>query len=316
MDVSQYPYAQRQRLAFIDFCLQYFGQIARADLINHFKVGMASGTRDFALYKELVPDNLHLVHQTKLYYRTEQFKPLFNHQGEAVLTGLCRGFGDGIAAINQPSEVCFEAVRLIQPDSEIIAALMRAITHQQAVKCRYVSLSSGEQGRVIVPHSIVNNGHRWHVRAFDRKSASFRDFSCTRFVEAKVLAVEAKQDELCQADREWSTILTLTLKPHPKVTQPRAIEMDYHMVEGSLTLEVRAALVGYLLQQWQVDCSPNHHLDPSQHPLCLTNSEVLTSHDNAILAPGYSQPESLLDNAIDRPAQRIDNTKETHHGKF
>ena len=46
-------HAQRERLAFIDFSLEFFGQIARADLIQKFGTGLASCTRDLSLYREI-----------------------------------------------------------------------------------------------------------------------------------------------------------------------------------------------------------------------------------------------------------------------
>jgi len=302
MDFSSYSHAQQQRLAFIDFCLQYFGQMARADLIQHFSTGLASGTRDFSLYKELAPNNLILKHQTKLYYRTEKFIPLFQHDPQTILTSLCRGFGDGFASKLKPSDTCFDAIRLIQPDSDTIATLMRAIQAQQAIKCEYVSLSSGTSTRELVPHAIVNNGHRWHVRAFDRKSNSFRDFVCTRFISlsdidapwpsdkspsGKLPIDELPEHELSAQDHAWNTILSITLKPHPKLNQPLAIELDYNMTGSRLNLEVRAALAGYLLQQWQVDCSKGYQLDEKQYPLALVNNEVLENCSNALLAPGF-----------------------------
>ena len=288
-DLEQLPHAQRSRLAFIDFCLQYFGQIARADLIRHFGIGLASGTRDFSLYRELAPDNLKLLHNTKLYYRTSAFKPVFPHHADAILTNLCRGFGDGIASITKPSGACFDAVRLIQPESEIIAGLMRAIQHQQAIHCDYVSLSSGMSQRELVPHSIVNNGHRWHVRAYDRQSSSFRDFVCTRFSHVESLQQAVKSNEFRDADNEWNIVVKLHLVPHPKLEQPQAIAMDYKMENGELLLEVRAALVGYLLQHWQVDCSPEATLDARQYPLRLEAPQLIEPYENAILAPGFQR---------------------------
>ena len=70
-------HAQRQRLAFIDFSLQYFGQVSRQDMITKFATGLAAATRDFQLYKTLAPDNMQLVHQTKSYHRLNSFKPLY-----------------------------------------------------------------------------------------------------------------------------------------------------------------------------------------------------------------------------------------------
>jgi hypothetical protein len=288
MDFSSFSYAQQQRLAFIDFCLQYFGQMARADLVQHFNTGLASGTRDFTLYKELAPNNLILKHQTKLYYRSESFVPIFEHDPETILTSLCRGFGDGFASKIKASETCFDAIRLIHPNSDTIATLMRAIQYQQVLYCEYVSISSGASHRELIPHAIVNNGHRWHIRAFDRKSNGFRDFVCTRFINMTKTAKRAQRLELSAADIAWSTMLPITLKPHPKLSHSLAIELDYNMVNGELALEVRAALVGYLLQQWQVDCSINNQLNEKQYPLALVNVDVLKNCDNAILAPGFS----------------------------
>jgi len=287
MDFSSFSHAQQQRLAFIDFCLQYFGQMARADLIQHFNTGLASGTRDFALYKELAPNNLILKHQTKLYYRNEGFVPVFEHDPQTTLTSLCRGFGDGFSSKIKASKTCFDAIRLIQPNSDIIATLMRAIQNQQVITCQYVSLSSGISDRDLVPHAVVNNGHRWHVRAFDRKSNDFRDFVCTRFLTLIEKGEVAQNHELVSADKAWVTIFPIILKPHPRLKHPLAIELDYNMINGEKKLEVRTALAGYLLQQWQVDCSNNHHLNAKQYPLFLANIEVLVNCDNALLAPGF-----------------------------
>jgi len=291
MDFSSFSHAQRQRLAFIDFCLQYFGQMARADIVQHFNTGLASGTRDFTLYKELAPDNLILKHQTKLYYRSDNFVPIFEHDPQTILTSLCRGFGDGFTAKIKASDICFDAIRLIHPNSDTIATLMRAIQHQQVISCEYVSLNSGASHRELIPHAIVNNGHRWHIRAFDRKSTSFRDFVCTRFLSISTNisanANPVQNHELSVADIAWTTILPIVLKPHPKLSHSLAIELDYNMVNGELALEVRAALVGYLLQQWQVDCSTNHQFNEKQYPLALANVDVLENCDNALLAPGF-----------------------------
>jgi hypothetical protein len=172
--------AQKERLAFIDFNLQFFSKISRSDLINRFKTGLAASTRDFAAYREIASANLTLDHSTKQYWRTVQFEPIFQFSADAILQSLSKGFSDGITASVQPSSHCFEAVQLIHPNIHIIAALMRGIHNQVTCNVKYMSISSGESSRVIVPHAIINNGHRWHVRAFDEKSHTFRDFVCCR----------------------------------------------------------------------------------------------------------------------------------------
>ncbi|MCF2948204.1 WYL domain-containing protein [Paraglaciecola aquimarina] len=287
--LSELTHAQKDRLAFIDFSLQYFGHVARTDLIQRFKTGLAASTRDFSAYKEIAPDNLILKHQTKSYHRTDSFHPVFNHDPEVILTSLSRGFGNGISTGVQPSEQCFDAVRLIHPEPAIIAGIMRAIHNKKAIICGYVSVSSGESVRALVPHSIVNNGHRWHVRAYDRKNNSFRDFVCTRFTHVEVMPEEIHAHEGAHYDQQWQQIVELVLIPHPSIKQPKAIEMDYAMQDGKLVLQLRAAVAAYVLRQWQVDCSAGHKVNSQGFhsalahgcQLALANHSVLEQIDSA-----------------------------------
>jgi hypothetical protein len=282
-------HAQKERLAFIDFNLQYFGQVARTDLIQRFKTGLAACTRDLTTYREFAPNNLKLSHQTKSYHRTNTFQPIFEHDPEAILTGLCRGFGDGLSNGVQESEYCQGSTKLVLPKSETIAAVMRAIKHRQAISCDYVSLSSGEAKRVIVPHSLANNGQRWHVRAFDRKSKEFRDFVCTRLqnvteIEKQIATIQGKE-----FDKQWSTIHNITLVPHPSIKYFKAIELDYAMTNGKIEVNVREALLGYLMRQWNVDCSLESTLLGEQYQLKLDNINDLQGINSMAIAPGYKE---------------------------
>jgi hypothetical protein len=45
--------AQRDRLAFIEMRLRFFGEIRRQDLVERFDIQSAAATRDLALYKDL-----------------------------------------------------------------------------------------------------------------------------------------------------------------------------------------------------------------------------------------------------------------------
>ncbi|HAQ47900.1 MAG TPA: WYL domain-containing protein [Glaciecola sp.] len=286
--LAELTHAQKDRLAFIDFSLQFFGHVARTDLIQRFKTGLAASTRDFSAYKEFAPLNLILRHQTKSYHRTDEFQPIFKHDPEVILTSLSRGFGNGISSGVQPSEQCFDAVRLIHPNVAIIATIMRAIHNKQAIKCGYVSVSSGETERGLVPHSIVNNGHRWHVRAYDRKRNSFRDFVSTRFTFVDVIQGAIHVHEASPYDQQWQQIVNIVLVPHPKIKQSKAIEMDYSMLDGMLSMQLRAAVAAYVLRQWQVDCSATHTESHLGCQLALANPDVLELIENISLAPGVS----------------------------
>lgn len=279
-------HAQKQRLAFIDFSLQYFGQVSRQDLIKKFATGLAAATRDFSSYRTLAPDNMALVHQTKSYHRKPEFTALFNHEPEGILHGLAKGFGDGLSHPISPSEICIDAVQLIHPNTEIIAALMRAIQNKQAIKIKYVSVSSGEKSREIVPHALVNNGQRWHVRAFDREHQVFTDFVVTRIKSISAAEAVPSFNETQVKDSQWDNVITLKLIPHPSLKHPEAIALDYQMQDNQLEVQTRAALAGYLLRQWSVDCSAKHQISSGVCQLALFNTQVLNEIEQIAIVPG------------------------------
>jgi hypothetical protein len=248
-------YSQRQRLVFIDFCLEYVGHVSRIDLAEHFGLGVTSCSRDFAIYRELAGENLVLRHADKQYIRTKVFHPLFNHSPDAVLVNLTRGFGDGISATFPSCSACFDVVNLNYPNPMIIAGLMRAILHGETVDVIYISLNQGKTERTIVPHAIINSGQRWHVRAYDRKSKSFCDFVCARVEKVHSSKPNNKEREKPVYDKEWNEEIELIIRPNPQIKHPEAIEREYKMQNGELRVSTRAALAPYLLLHWQVNLS-------------------------------------------------------------
>lgn len=294
--LETHSHAQRERLAFIDFCLQYHGSVGRGELMEHFGTAVASSTRDFTLYRELAPGNLLLHHKNKRYYRTDSFQSLFHHSSHAALQALSYGFGDGLTAKPARTGFCEDAPDLIAPPQGILATLSRAINQDQAVQLSYISLSSGETEREVVPHAIVNNGQRWHVRGFCRSRKQFRDFVCTRITNIRISDTPVAAHEQQAGDAEWACWLTLELVPHPGHQYPKAVALDFNMaqVNGKLgrQLTIRTARAGYLLRYWQVDCSPDHRLSAHEYHLWLGNADVIrrcTAHplSNMTLAPGF-----------------------------
>ena len=280
-------FAQRQRLAYIDFCLLFKGAIYRQDLINRFEVGLSAGSRDFNLYKELAPENLDYDSSGKRYYQTAQFKPLFEHDAQRTLTKLANDISDGFDAIGDMHFPVEAPSSLNIPDIFIVAKRVQAILNNKAVSVIYTSLSSGSNARELVPHAIVDNGLRWHVRAYDRKSNSFRDFVLTR-ISKVTLKQSPAAEERSEQDAEWHRMLPLQLVPHPKnVSFPTAIEMDYGMENSQLLINVRAAMAGYLLRRWNVDCTERATLKGAEYQLWLQNRFTLNNVENLAIAPGY-----------------------------
>lgn len=279
---------QRERLAFIEFRLWFLGVVRRHDLMDRFGIAPAVATRDLAAYRELAPENIDFDGSRKVYVPTSEFSPLFEHEPNRVLSALSRGFGEGIGKASAGYLLCEFPLRLNQPPLPVLAVITRAIHQKRAVNLTYHSFKSGPSKREVVPFALVDNGHRWHTRAFDRKSQEFRDLVITRMEKPVLLeSDEIANQERADQDHQWTRIVELELVPHPAQEHPQIVARDFGMKKGHLVIAVRAAIAGYVLQQWNVDCSPDHSLDPTRYRLWLKDPLILYGVQNAILAPGY-----------------------------
>ena len=291
--IAQLPQATRDRIAHIDFTLLFKGEAVRADLVDRFSIAAAQATKDFTMYRELAPGNIEYDQKLKLHKRGEAFEPLFDYDVVRTLATISQGYGDGFTGKVKPPLACEAPYHLNKPNLSIVAKVTEAIHKGKALNITYVSLSSGETTREIVPHTLVDNGLRWHVRGFDRKHGEFRDFVLTRIKAAVVLEDSTlspsiiKESELESQDRQWNRFVELELVPHPRIEHSEAIELDYGMAGGVLKVEIRAATAGYLLRLWNVDCSKEAQLKTPEFHLWLKNYQTLYGVGNLAIAPGF-----------------------------
>ena len=291
INLRDYSQAQRERLVYIDFRLYFTGVVSRADLMDRFGVGAAAATRDFALYREIAPANTELDTVAKHYVIRDTFSPLVAHSPERVLTALSQGYGYGLEG--EKPLILNESVSLLsKPKVEILAPITRAISLNQVVNIGYTS-GSGESEREIVPFAASCDGLRWHVRAYDRKREKFVDFVLARIGHAQIqLGQKPRSVEDPKHDDQWNRMLDLPLVPHPDKSCEQIVMRDYDMPDGVLRLRVRAAMAGYVLQQYHVDCSPDHSNEDKAYRLWLSDPLVLYGVESAMFAPGYQSPNS------------------------
>lgn len=287
--VGKLAASQRERLWHIDFLARFRGQLTRHDLAERFQIALSNATRDFKVYRELAPNNLDYDHSSRTYRRAQTFKPLFSYNREHTLQTLTLGLGEGLGECEQAIYVD-AAFNLNQPNLDVLAEVSRAIYSQSALSIGYVSIGSGESHREIVPHSLVNTGERWHVRAFCRNSQAFRDFVLTRITSIDQAKTQSQKEESIDRDSAWGEQHELELQPHPKATHQRAIELDYGLSAGEvIKVTVRAATAGYLLRRWQVDCSLDASLPPNEYQLALKQPKLVSQHIDLSIAPGVNK---------------------------
>ena len=290
--LEQLTQPQRDRLAFVELRVRFIGEIRRQDLVTRFGIQSAAATRDLALYKDLAPGNIDYDSKGKSYVLGPDFRPVFAPPPDRVLSWLTQGFGDGEPVRIKAWITSDVPSRLTQPDLDVLASVTRAIHQECPLHIEYHSITSGHTNREIAPFALLDNGSRWHVRAFDRKSQEFRDFVITRIKNPVVMkGAEVQPHERSDQDIQWTRIVELELVPHPDQPRPEITEMDYRMDGGVLRMKLRAATAGYILRQWSVDCSPDHSLRGHEYRLWLRDHLALYGVKNAVLAPGYRSPD-------------------------
>lgn len=293
IDLSLFSASQLVRLRFVDFRLFFTGQIGRADLMERFGIAEAAASKDLSAYREAAPGAVTYDTTQKSYFITEHYQRSFIAQEKAVhlLRALAHGAGDDFGGSNETLIPCELPSRLHRPNIEIVAKVSRAIYAGQALEISYLSRNT-TQCRTIIPFSLAGNGLRWHVRAFDRKRHQFGDFVINRIEDAHILPdAEVFPHERKDYDKQWNRIVELELVPHPKLTAKRFVEVEHGMVNGVLHHEVRAALAGYVLRLWNVDCTKDASLRKEktghEHQLWLSNSLALYGVDGVEIAPGF-----------------------------
>jgi len=279
-----------ERISFIDFRANYLGEVGRTHVVNRFGISDPAASNDLGEYIRMAPDNLKYDFKTRTHKTTDQFAPQFDFSSSQVLNALSSGFGDTLEQVPQPYVQTATAVELNQPDPVNIAQISRAIHQQKIVQITYYSLSSGRTTRVIAPFALINSGLRWHVRAFDRRSGEYRDFVLARITTARLQNEKIPPEESSANDKSWINKIKLEIVPHPKnIQEPKAIELDYGMKKGVLKLELRQSIAGYILRNWNVDCTDNHRLKGPHYQLWLKNEKDINNLDKIILAPGVEE---------------------------
>ena len=133
--------SQRDRLAFIELRVRFFGDIRRQELVSRFGIQSAAATRDLAVYKELAPGNIDYDAKAKSYVLGASFSPAFSFPPERVLSWLTQSFGDGEPSPLKASVPSEYPWRLDQPGLAVLACVTRAIHQERPRRVEYHSIS-------------------------------------------------------------------------------------------------------------------------------------------------------------------------------
>jgi len=263
----------KQRLRAIEIILYWHGRLNTGDIIKTFGISRTQVSKDIKQYITTYPGNAYYHFKKQAYLKANPFKLHFTH-------GTIDEYIDHISRMLKPnSNTSIEKLSLhYSPLKPIIAgAILQAIEHKLGVNILYGSMGTPEgQQRVIYPHSLVDSGFRWHVRAYCTKRKEFRDFNLGRILGQP----EAIADSLAIADKKhdtlWNKKVNVSFRANPifSEAQQKLIQTEFDIPRKIIHIKVRACLIHYTLQRYQID-SEQLENPPATQTLVIDNNKEI-----------------------------------------
>ncbi|MFE8048811.1 WYL domain-containing protein [Brenneria goodwinii] len=274
-----------RRLQFIDFRLRWEGNINRTDLTAFFGLSIPQASLDISKYMEIAPDNLVYDRSAKTYTAAPNFSPIYPQSSAqryleellATETGILEPDASFIGSAPEIDWAHYPSRAL---NEQTVETIVKAIRQKMAIKASYQSTASlDESPRLLSPHALGYDGCRWHVRAFCHTQQQFCDFVLTRIL--RIDSVEPSQIDPA-ADKQWNTILTLVLAPHPDIspTYRRVLELDYGMQDGEVALSCRQAFLYHTLKRLGLPVKAS--AEPASTKIVLKNREEIQPYIDAL----------------------------------
>jgi len=248
MNLKDLKHAQRERLIFLDKEFVWKGRAKRKNLIDEFRISTPQAALDFKEYLSHLPKNaLRYDTSLKAYFVASKFQPLFAEQSLQPAQSLITQHLDS-------DQGTLTSLRR-QADPHTLARISRAMSNNEILSLRYVSMSSGDENiQKIAPTCFASDGERLHFRAFSFKRNEYRDYLPARIRnfdedESRFLKNSLPKDE------EWHKTSLIWLKPKSSLSraQKTAVEQEYDFVDGALCIPVRQALDFYANRRWGLD---------------------------------------------------------------
>ena len=269
------------RYRYIETIALWEGRLTTRHLCDTFGIGRQQASKDINNYlREVGPGNLEYDKFLKGYKPSAGFAPVVTRGlADEYLHLMARNnelmnMFESLALNVANVEVLSVPVRDVRP--EVLRPIMQAARQQRRLDVDYVSLNNPDrEGRIIVPHTLVYTGLRWHVRAWCEKNLEYRDFVLSRFRDTPEIMAESEHG--ADGDTQWYTRVTIRIVPDPRLScdQREVVEVDYGMENGVLAVTTRGKLVPYALKLLHIDPKENLE-DPMAQQIVVENRDELT----------------------------------------
>lgn len=272
------------RYRYIETISLWEGRLTTGHLCRAFGIGRQQASKDIRVYRsEIAPGNLLYDKYAKGYLPADCFVPRVTRgTADEYLHLMTRD--DQLMGVFESLPLTTSNVTQLAPPlrdvaPEILRPMLQAARQQRRLEVDYVSLQHPDrEGRIIVPHTLVYSGFRWHVRAYCEKNRAYRDFVLSRLRgEAELLG---PSDQGAEQDEDWNREVEVIIVPDPRLTaaQRDVVATDYGMRNGQLRLGTRAILVSYLLRLLELDPRAEPAASPLAQQIVLENREALAAY--------------------------------------
>jgi len=245
-------WAKEQRLRAIEIVGYWQGQMNSRDLVNTFGISQNHANLDIKEYKSRHPENFIYNASKRAYLRTDSFKlHLSDGSIDEYIDHVSRMTSQ---QMHVPIERLAPHHARLKPD--VVATILDCVRHQKGLSIQYASMNRPRgTKRTIYPHSIVDTGFRWHVRAYCEDRKEFRDFNLGRILGIPEPVGEAPTYAMVNEDKAWQKMVKIKLRANPNLSdnQRQVIESEFDMKRKSLTVQCKACLIHYMLQMFQID---------------------------------------------------------------
>jgi predicted DNA-binding transcriptional regulator YafY len=274
----RYDLLQRYRL--IEIVALWEGKLNAGHLVDYFGIGRQQASKDINEYLHSVgPGNLIYNSSLKGYEPADTFKPKVTSGEVDEYLQLVHRNSD-LTNTFEDMTLGFDYTHMMPlpkytVNPEVLREIVKACRYNERIDVDYRSVNAPDKdGRIIVPHAIVHSGMRWHVRAFCEKNQDYRDFVLTRFYGTPEHL--GKSSKTSQDDIAWHTLVNVCFTTDQRLSdeQQAVVANDYGMTDNRLLVQVRGALVQYLLQKMRIDINVIS-ADPRAQQIVIQNMDAV-----------------------------------------
>lgn len=243
---------KKQRLQGIETILYWHGRLNTTDITHAYGISRVQASKDIKQYITTYPGNMYYSKSEGAYLKASPF--IFHLSKGSVdeyighISKMCE------PNANMSIERLAPHYRQLNPN--ITSLVLHAIKDRKGIEIVYASMNNPQGNlRTIYPHSLVDTGFRWHVRAYCAKRKAFRDFNLGRIIDLPTLKSAGEGCTTVKYDKSWNTTVKVELKANPIFTenQQKLIHVEFGFKQSSYFVSTRACLVPYLLQRYQID---------------------------------------------------------------